>query len=153
MKLFKSLVAVAAAFGAGYLTHQILTEEKKEREEADEVSLLELIEEELANGFDPEEALAEEPAPEAEPVDAPENDEVPAVKDPKFNDAVRLVIETQKAATSLLQRRLGIGYGRAAEMLDRMEKRGYVGAPVGNKPRPVLITLEEFEAKLAEAEA
>ena len=60
MKLFKSLVAVAAAFGAGYLTHQILAEEKKEREEADEVSLLELIEEELANGFDPEEELTED---------------------------------------------------------------------------------------------
>jgi S-DNA-T family DNA segregation ATPase FtsK/SpoIIIE len=58
--------------------------------------------------------------------------------DPLFNDAVRLVIEFGKASTSLLQRRLRIGYGRAAHLIDLMERDGIVGAPDGPKPREVL---------------
>ena len=60
-----------------------------------------------------------------------ENDEL-------FEDAVRLVLEFGKASTSLLQRRLRIGYGRAAHLIDLMEKDGIVGAPDGPKPREVL---------------
>ena len=55
-----------------------------------------------------------------------------------FNDAVRLVIEFGKASTSLLQRRLRIGYGRAAHLIDLMERDGIVGAADGPKPREVL---------------
>lgn len=69
-------------------------------------------------------------------------------EDPKFREAVELAIETQKVATSLLQRRLGVGYGRAAKIIDRMEDLGYVSAPEGNKARKVLITYQEFMAKL-----
>jgi S-DNA-T family DNA segregation ATPase FtsK/SpoIIIE len=58
--------------------------------------------------------------------------------DPLFNDAVRLVIEFGKASTSLLQRRLRIGYGRAAHLIDLMERDGIVGAADGPKPREVL---------------
>jgi S-DNA-T family DNA segregation ATPase FtsK/SpoIIIE len=58
--------------------------------------------------------------------------------DPLFEDAVRLVIEFGKASTSLLQRRLRIGYGRAAHLIDLMEKDGIVGAADGPKPREVL---------------
>ena len=58
--------------------------------------------------------------------------------DPLFNDAVRLVIEFGKASTSLLQRRLRIGYGRAAHLIDLMEQDGIVGAADGPKPREVL---------------
>ncbi len=58
--------------------------------------------------------------------------------DPLFNDAVRLVIEFGKASTSLLQRRLRIGYGRAAHLMDLMERDGIVGAADGPKPREVL---------------
>jgi DNA segregation ATPase FtsK/SpoIIIE, S-DNA-T family len=58
--------------------------------------------------------------------------------DPLFNDAVRLVIEFGKASTSLLQRRLRVGYGRAAHLIDLMERDGIVGAPDGPKPREVL---------------
>ncbi len=64
--------------------------------------------------------------------------------DSKFNDAVKLAIEEGKVATSLLQRRLGVGYGRAAKIIDAMEERGYVSKPDGNKPRRVLITMEEY---------
>jgi S-DNA-T family DNA segregation ATPase FtsK/SpoIIIE len=58
--------------------------------------------------------------------------------DPLFNDAVRLVLEFGKASTSLLQRRLRIGYGRAAHLIDLMERDGIVGAADGPKPREVL---------------
>jgi len=58
--------------------------------------------------------------------------------DPMYNDAVRLVVEFGKASTSLLQRRLRIGYGRAAHLIDLMEQDGIVGAADGPKPREVL---------------
>ena len=58
--------------------------------------------------------------------------------DPLYNDAVRLVVEFGKASTSLLQRRLRIGYGRAAHLIDLMERDGIVGAADGPKPREVL---------------
>src|SRR3954466_5170659 len=60
-----------------------------------------------------------------------ENDEL-------FQDAVRLVLEFGKASTSLLQRRLRIGYGRAAHLIDLMERDGIVGPADGPKPREVL---------------
>lgn len=58
--------------------------------------------------------------------------------DPLFEDAVKLVVEFGKASTSLLQRRLRIGYGRAAHLIDLMERDGIVGAADGPKPREVL---------------
>jgi DNA segregation ATPase FtsK/SpoIIIE, S-DNA-T family len=58
--------------------------------------------------------------------------------DPLYNDAVKLVVEFGKASTSLLQRRLRIGYGRAAHLIDLMERDGIVGAADGPKPREVL---------------
>src|SRR5882672_10516191 len=61
----------------------------------------------------------------------PEHDEL-------YHDAVRLVIEFGKASTSLLQRRLRIGYGRAAHLIDLMEADGIVGSADGPKPREVL---------------
>jgi len=58
--------------------------------------------------------------------------------DPLYQDAVKLVVEFGKASTSLLQRRLRIGYGRAAHLIDLMEQDGIVGAADGPKPREVL---------------
>ncbi len=58
--------------------------------------------------------------------------------DPLYHDAVKLVVEFGKASTSLLQRRLRIGYGRAAHLIDLMEHDGIVGAADGPKPREVL---------------
>jgi S-DNA-T family DNA segregation ATPase FtsK/SpoIIIE len=58
--------------------------------------------------------------------------------DELYHDAVKLVIEFGKASTSLLQRRLRIGYGRAAHLIDLMEQDGIVGAADGPKPREVL---------------
>jgi S-DNA-T family DNA segregation ATPase FtsK/SpoIIIE len=61
-----------------------------------------------------------------------------AANDPAYEDAVKLVVEFGKASTSLLQRRLRIGYGRAAHLIDLMERDGIVGAADGPKPREVL---------------
>jgi DNA segregation ATPase FtsK/SpoIIIE, S-DNA-T family len=68
---------------------------------------------------------------DAEPMEGDENDEL-------FEDAVRLVLEFGKASTSLLQRRLRIGYGRAAHLIDLMERDGIVGPADGSKPREIL---------------
>ena len=68
----------------------------------------------------------------------PAGEDADEENDPLYNDAVRLVVEFGKASTSLLQRRLRIGYGRAAHLIDLMERDGIVGAADGPKPREVL---------------
>ena len=70
--------------------------------------------------------------------------------DSKFRDAVKLAIEEGKISTSLMQRRLSVGYGRAAKIIDTMEQLGYVSKPDGNKPRRVLITMEEYMNRVSE---
>ena len=71
--------------------------------------------------------------------------------DDKFKDAVRVVVERRKASTSMLQTRLGIGYQRAARIIEEMEERGIIGPQNGSKPRDVLISSpEELEELLAE---
>jgi len=67
--------------------------------------------------------------------------------DNKFVEAVQLAVDTGKISTSLLQRKLGLGYGRAAKIIDEMEDKGYVGASDGQKPRKILITQDEFLEK------
>jgi S-DNA-T family DNA segregation ATPase FtsK/SpoIIIE len=57
-----------------------------------------------------------------------------------FRDAVRVVIENKKASTSLLQRRLRIGYGRAARLMEEMEEQGIIGQADGARPREVLVS-------------
>jgi S-DNA-T family DNA segregation ATPase FtsK/SpoIIIE len=59
--------------------------------------------------------------------------------DEMWRDAVHVVIENRKASTSLLQRRLRIGYGRAARLIETMEEQGIVGAADGSRPREVLV--------------
>jgi S-DNA-T family DNA segregation ATPase FtsK/SpoIIIE len=59
-------------------------------------------------------------------------------EDPLYDQAVRLVCETRMASVSMIQRRLQIGFNRAARLVERMERDGIVGAPNGSKPREVL---------------
>ena len=59
--------------------------------------------------------------------------------DDMWKDAVRAVIEARKASTSLLQRRLRIGYGRAARLIETMEEQGIIGPADGSRPREVLV--------------
>ena len=60
--------------------------------------------------------------------------------------AVDVILETGQASVSMLQRRLKLGYARAARIVDEMEERGYVGPFAGSKPREIIITKEEWEA-------
>lgn len=62
-----------------------------------------------------------------------------APKDPLFQDALEVVTQYERASASLLQRRLSIGYARAARLLDELEERGIVSRAEGSKPREVLI--------------
>ncbi|MBZ5538391.1 MAG: DNA translocase FtsK [Acidobacteriia bacterium] len=65
-------------------------------------------------------------------------------KDEMYDDAVRLVVEQGKASTSTLQRRLRVGYSRAARLIDMMERDGIVGPADGSKPREVLVKKDYF---------
>ncbi len=72
-------------------------------------------------------------------------------EDPMYQDAVRVVLEMGKASTSTLQRRLRLGYGRAARILDMMYREGIIGPPDGSRPREVLKRpdwLEEVDAQM-----
>src|SRR5207302_1108421 len=66
-------------------------------------------------------------------------------RDEKYNEALRIVIEMGRASTSVLQRRLRIGYGRAASIIDMMHREGIVGPEDGSKPRAVLVKADFLE--------
>ena len=69
--------------------------------------------------------------------------------DPMLNEAIDVVVETGMASVSMLQRRLKLGYSRAARLVDQMEEKGVVGPFEGSKPRKVLVTKEQWaERKL-----
>ena len=61
--------------------------------------------------------------------------------------AVDVIMETGQASVSMLQRRLKLGYARAARIVDEMEEKGIVGPFQGSKPRAILITKEQWEAR------
>ena len=69
-----------------------------------------------------------------------------AKKDDLFEDAVRVVLETQRGSVSLLQRRLGIGYARASRIIETMAGTGLLGEYKGSQAREVVMTLEEYDA-------
>ncbi|MCD7943899.1 MAG: DNA translocase FtsK [Clostridia bacterium] len=64
--------------------------------------------------------------------------------DPMLMQALELAVESGKISTSLIQRRLSLGYGRAAKLIDRLEAMGYVSPPDGQRPRDVLITRDMY---------
>jgi S-DNA-T family DNA segregation ATPase FtsK/SpoIIIE len=67
--------------------------------------------------------------------------------DELFKNAVEVVVQYDRASASLLQRRLSVGYARAARIIDQLESAGVVGPPDGSKPRDVLIqSAQEFFA-------
>jgi S-DNA-T family DNA segregation ATPase FtsK/SpoIIIE len=65
-------------------------------------------------------------------------------KDECFDEAVKLVIETNQASVSIIQRRMRLGYTRAARLIDMMEEAGIVGPYVGSKPRDILVDREQW---------
>ncbi len=73
------------------------------------------------------------------------------LNDRQFLDAVEVAVNTRKISTSLIQRKLSIGYGKAAKFIDIMEDMGIVGEANGQRPREVLISPDEWREKLARA--
>lgn len=84
------------------------------------------------------------------------NNKVSSVKEQEADEllikAIQIVVESQNASTSFLQRKLRIGYSRAARLLDQMEERGIVGRMDSNGKRQVLITKEQFDEMLMNME-
>jgi S-DNA-T family DNA segregation ATPase FtsK/SpoIIIE len=78
------------------------------------------------------------PSEEEVEEEAEAGEEFDGTQDPMYEEALRVVLEQGKASTSTLQRRLRLGYGRAARILDMMQKDGIIGPPDGSKPREVL---------------
>ncbi len=76
----------------------------------------------------------------------PEANEDELAGDEMLPAAVDVILETGQASVSMLQRRLKLGYARAARIVDEMEERGYVGPFQGSKPRTILVTKEQWEA-------
>lgn len=74
-----------------------------------------------------------------------ETEDVYGEADEHLMDAIGLVVDTQQASVSMLQRKFRLGYNRAARLVDQMEERGIVGPSMGSKPREVLIDRAQFE--------
>ena len=74
-------------------------------------------------------------------------------RDKLFREAAEVCIQHQGGSTSLLQRRLKIGYGRAARIIDQLHLAGVLGPPDGSKPRDVLIGLEDLDRVAGERSA
>ena len=81
--------------------------------------------------------------------DEDDDDQPGLYNDQRFLDAVELAIRSKKVSTSLLQRKLSIGYGKAAKYIDAMESIGIVSEPNGNRPRDILISMDEWHEKLS----
>jgi S-DNA-T family DNA segregation ATPase FtsK/SpoIIIE len=98
--------------------------------------------------------LREELLEEVE-VEKPEggSDEFDPDEDPLLTDAIVLVVEMQTASTSMLQRRLRLGYTRAGRMIDMLERRGVISGYEGSKPRQVLVTEADLPRVLAGLES
>jgi S-DNA-T family DNA segregation ATPase FtsK/SpoIIIE len=101
--------------------------------------------------------LREELLEEVEPQDGEGSergpDDLDPDEDPLLTDAIRLVAEMQTASTSMLQRRLRLGYTRAGRMIDMLERRGVISGYEGSKPRQVLVTEADLPRVLAALES
>jgi S-DNA-T family DNA segregation ATPase FtsK/SpoIIIE len=74
-------------------------------------------------------------------------------RDELYEEALKIVVEMGRASTSVLQRRLRIGYGRAASIIDMMEREGYVEPADGPRPRAITRKALEFRERLRQMEA
>ncbi len=81
--------------------------------------------------------------------DGDDGDSVGIFNDQQFLDAVELAVKSGKISTSLIQRKISIGYGKAAKFIDIMEEQGIVSEPNGQRPRDVLITKDEWHEILS----
>ena len=81
----------------------------------------------------------------APPEDARSGGDSGGEEDELFDDAARLVVAERQASASFLQRRMRIGFSRAARLIDMMERDGLLGPPQGSKPREVLVKPDFYE--------
>jgi S-DNA-T family DNA segregation ATPase FtsK/SpoIIIE len=95
---------------------------------------------------DLDESYLELPEVFAEPDDAAEDGEFDPDDDPLLDKAIEIVVQTQTASVSLLQRRLRVGYTRAGRLIDMLERRGIVSGYEGSKPRRVLVDESQYHS-------
>jgi ribosomal protein S25 len=100
-----------------------------------------------------EDKSKDEKADDKTTVAAAEEAVAAATEDELLPAAVEVILETGQASVSMLQRRLKLGYARAARIVDEMEERGIVGPFEGSKPRQLLITKEQWDAMQNQAGA
>jgi S-DNA-T family DNA segregation ATPase FtsK/SpoIIIE len=98
---------------------------------------------------DLDESYLELPEVFAEPDDAAEDGEFDPDDDPLLDKAIEIVVQTQTASVSLLQRRLRVGYTRAGRLIDMLERRGIVSGYEGSKPRRVLVDESQYHSYVA----
>jgi S-DNA-T family DNA segregation ATPase FtsK/SpoIIIE len=103
-------------------------------------SVIEAIKDKEVNDYD--QNVIEEIEKNAVP--KPHESEENSEEDPMFKDAVNCIIEVGQASTSMLQRKLRIGYARAGRIIDEMEQKGIIGPYEGSKPRQILITKQQW---------
>jgi len=94
-------------------------------------------------GQDLDESLLE--APEVVFEESDEDGEFDPDEDPLLDKAIEIVVQTQTASVSLLQRRLRVGYTRAGRLIDMLERRGIISGYEGSKPRRVLVSEAELD--------
>ena len=87
-----------------------------------------------------------------QPVAEAEEAQQPRWEDELLPDAIRMVMDTEQASVSMLQRRFRVGYTRAGRLIDTMENMGIVGPSLGSKARDILLTKDEVEELLARYE-
>jgi DNA segregation ATPase FtsK/SpoIIIE, S-DNA-T family len=95
-------------------------------------------------GQELDESLLEAPEPAADGAD-PGDDDFDPDEDPLLDKAIEIVVQTQTASVSLIQRRLRVGYTRAGRLIDMLERRGIISGYEGSKPRRVLVSDPEIE--------
>jgi S-DNA-T family DNA segregation ATPase FtsK/SpoIIIE len=96
-----------------------------------------------------DESYLELPEVFAEPDDAADDGEFDPDDDPLLDKAIEIVVQTQTASVSLLQRRLRVGYTRAGRLIDMLERRGIVSGYEGSKPRRVLVDESQYHTYAA----
>ncbi len=110
--------------------------------EAEINRIIDFIKKQAEPDYNEEVTLSEQETMEADGY-AGEQDEL-------FDQALAIVTDMGRASTSVLQRRLSIGYGRAAKILDSMERQGFIGPTEGSKPRKVLQAAQEFRERIGQ---
>jgi S-DNA-T family DNA segregation ATPase FtsK/SpoIIIE len=88
-------------------------------------------------------------APEPTPEEADADEEFDPDEDPLLDRAIEVVVQAQTASTSLLQRRLRVGYTRAGRLIDMLERRGIISGYEGSKPRRVLVDEAQLDRVLS----